>query len=182
MRQVYGDSFYQLYVQEPGVAEAELGRDVRATLRRFLYGLSGDAETTERWQPVLPGPGAGLLAATVDPGVLPPWLSDADLDVYTAAFAGSNGFRGGLNWYRNTDRNGELLAAYSGATIRQPALFPRGDRDVTLDDPGVRRRLARQPDVVPRLQERVLAGCGHWAAEERATDVSAAILGFLEEL
>jgi len=43
MRQVYGDSFYQLYVQEPGVAEAELGRDVRATLRRFLYGLSGDA-------------------------------------------------------------------------------------------------------------------------------------------
>jgi len=181
MRRAYGDAFYQLYFQEPGVAEAELGRDVRATLRRLLYSLSGDAAPGERWQPVLPGPGAGLLAATVDPAALPPWLSEADLDVYAAAFADS-GFGGGLNWYRNVDRNGELLAAYSGAPISQPALFLRGDRDPTLDDPGVPKRLARQAEVVPRLREVILAGCGHWVAEERAAEVSTAILGFLAEL
>src|ERR671925_1622253 len=35
--------FYQLYFQAPGVAEAELERDVRATIRRLLYSASGDA-------------------------------------------------------------------------------------------------------------------------------------------
>jgi len=34
--------FYQLYFQEPGVAEAELERDVRTTIRRILYSGSGD--------------------------------------------------------------------------------------------------------------------------------------------
>src|SRR4029453_6123793 len=35
--------FYQLYFQEPGVAEAELERDVRSTMRRLAYSGSGDA-------------------------------------------------------------------------------------------------------------------------------------------
>src|SRR5262249_11227867 len=34
--------FYQLYFQSPGVAEAELERDVRTTVRRLLYAASGD--------------------------------------------------------------------------------------------------------------------------------------------
>ena len=35
--------FYQLYFQEPGVAEAELERDTRKTIRSVLYWGSGDA-------------------------------------------------------------------------------------------------------------------------------------------
>src|SRR5438876_1191132 len=35
--------FYQLYFQEPGDAAAYLERDPRATIRRVLYWLSGDA-------------------------------------------------------------------------------------------------------------------------------------------
>src|SRR2546429_786331 len=35
--------FYQLYFQEPGLAEAELERDPRATVRNVLYRGSGDA-------------------------------------------------------------------------------------------------------------------------------------------
>ena len=35
--------FYQLYFQTPGLAEAELERDVRLTMRTFLYSISGDA-------------------------------------------------------------------------------------------------------------------------------------------
>ena len=34
--------FYQLYFQDPGVAEAELDRDPRASIRRLLYSASGD--------------------------------------------------------------------------------------------------------------------------------------------
>ena len=43
------------------------------------------------------------------PRELPAWLREADLDFYVAEFE-RTGFRGGLNWYRNIDRNWELLA------------------------------------------------------------------------
>src|SRR5262245_37675892 len=36
--------FYQLYFQTPGVAEAELERDPRRTIRRLLFSGSGDAK------------------------------------------------------------------------------------------------------------------------------------------
>src|SRR6185295_10915209 len=39
--------FYQLYFQTPGVAEAELERDVRLTIRRILYSASGDVPRRE---------------------------------------------------------------------------------------------------------------------------------------
>ncbi len=35
--------FYQLYYQEPGVAEADLEQDARATVRNMLYWASGEA-------------------------------------------------------------------------------------------------------------------------------------------
>ena len=37
--------FYQLYFQAPGVAEAELSRDVRSSIRRILFSGSGEG----RW-------------------------------------------------------------------------------------------------------------------------------------
>jgi len=48
-------------------------------------------------------------------------LSDADLDFYVQQFQHS-GFRGGLNWYRNIDRNWELLAPYAGASVTASAV------------------------------------------------------------
>ena len=41
-REAFGDRFYQVYFQEPGVAEAELEADVAETMRRMLVGASGD--------------------------------------------------------------------------------------------------------------------------------------------
>src|SRR3954463_6067491 len=41
-RGAFGDRFYQVSFQEPGVAEAELEADVTETLRRLLIGASGD--------------------------------------------------------------------------------------------------------------------------------------------
>src|SRR5262247_1705173 len=47
--------FYQLYFQTPGVAEAELERDVRRTIRRVFYSASGDA-------PRIDGAGIGMVS------------------------------------------------------------------------------------------------------------------------
>ena len=70
----------------------------------------------------------------VDPAKLPGWLTEEDLDVYVAEFE-RTGFRGGLNWYRNFDRNWELLAPFADAKVRVPALFIGGLRDLVVTGP-----------------------------------------------
>lgn len=180
-KQAWGDqSFYQSYFQQPGVAEAEVERDVRTTMRRLLYGLSGDAPSSERWHPILPDPQAGALNSAGNPTTLPSWLTEADIDMYTAEF-GRTGFRGGLNWYRNIDRNWELLAPYSGASVTQPTLFLWGDRDPTFEVAGMSKWVERMPQFVPNLHQVSFQGCGHWIQQERASEVNAAILAFLQQ-
>src|SRR5262245_27563315 len=128
--------FYQLYFQEPGVAEAELEREVGATIRRLLYSASGDVPSGggARANPdavgMVPRRG-GFLNYMVEPSALPPWLTEADVSLFAGEFA-RTGFRGGLNWYRNIDRNWELLAPYAGAVVTVPALYVAGDRDLVV--------------------------------------------------
>ena len=178
--------FYQLYFQEPGVAEAELGRDPRETLRRVLFGGSGDA----RRDPLAPGSGgvgmvrrdAGFLGRREAPATLPAWLTEADVDFYAREFTRA-GFRGGLNWYRNIDRNWELLAPWTGAKVTVPALFVAGDRDLVLAFRGMDRLLPALKQFVPDLRQTIiLPGCGHWTQQERPGEVNAAMLKFLEEV
>ena len=182
MRRRVGDHFfYQLYFQEPGIAEAELERDVRTTMRRVLYAASGDAPPAERWKPIMPDSGAHMLTSTGDPDTLPGWLTEADVDYYSAEFE-RTGFRGGLNWYRNFDRNWELLAPFSGAKITQPTLFIWGEQDPVFEIPGVSTRLERMSNFIPNLHTVALASCGHWVQQERATEVNEAMIAFLQRL
>jgi len=176
--------FYQLYFQAPGVAEAELGRDPRATIRRLLFTGSGDLPLLGDGSG-LPGMvrhGGGFLEQTVDPETLPPWLTDADVAFYTGEYA-RTGFRGGLNWYRNIDRNWELLAPYAGALVSVPALYVAGDRDLVVRFPGMDQLIPNLSKFVTQLRRTVmLPGCGHWTQQERAAEVNAAMLEFLRSL
>ena len=54
-------------------------------------------------------------------------MSDSELAVFVSAFE-STGFTGGINWYRNLDRNWRLLADVD-PIIQQPTLMIYGDRD-----------------------------------------------------
>jgi pimeloyl-ACP methyl ester carboxylesterase len=179
--------FYQLYFQTPGVAETELGHDPRATIRRLLYSASGDAPRrdgnalADRAPGMVPRTG-GFLTRTLDPPTLPAWLTEADLDVYAGEFAGA-GFRGGLNWYRNIDRNWELLAPFAGAKVTVPALYVAGDRDLVVAFRNMDKLIANLKLFVPNLtQTIILPGCGHWTQQERASEVNAALLEFLRGL
>ncbi len=171
--------FYQLYFQAPGVAEAELGRDPVQTLRRVLFAASGDAGDAQI--AMLPRTG-GFLTGMPDPPSLPAWISDADIAFYAAEFA-RTGFRGGLNWYRNVDRNWELLAPFAGAKVSVPALFVAGDRDLVMRFRGMDQLLPALPTFVPQIRPPlILPGCGHWTQQERVEEVNAAMLGFLRSL
>jgi pimeloyl-ACP methyl ester carboxylesterase len=179
--------FYQLYFQTPGVAEEELSRDPRATIRRVLYSGSGDVSPRSDGQPsagsfgLVPRDG-GFLTRTRDPETLPAWLSEADLDFYAGEFA-RTGFRGGLNWYRNIDRNWELLAPFAGAKVTVPALYVAGDRDLVTRFRGMDRLIPNLQMFVPKLWNTImLPGCGHWTQQERPAEVTAAMIEFLRQL
>ncbi|MFI6597720.1 alpha/beta fold hydrolase [Nonomuraea sp. NPDC050536] len=165
-----GTWFYVLYFQEPGVADADLGRDPATTMRRMMGALGGGLAGAED--------GRGLVERLQEPGGPPDWLTQADLDHYAAEFA-RTGFTGGLNWYRNLDRNWELMAPYDGAPVRVPALFVGGTLDPTLR----KDRVESLGRWVPDLRGTVLIeGAGHWIQQERPDEVNAALLHFLDGL
>jgi len=176
LEQRFGKNFYQLYFQEPGVADAELGRDLKDTFRRFLVAASGDGEAR-----ATAGENAGFLDAMPRPETLPSWLTEADIDAFAEQYQ-RDGFTGGLNWYRNINRNWELTAAWAGAQITPPSLYVTGTRDLvrTFGAPDFIEKL---PELLPNLRGVVdLEGCGHWTQQERPDEVNAALVEFLKGL
>ena len=113
---------------------------------------------------------------------MPSWIAQNDIDFYSNEFKRS-GFRGGLNWYRNIDRNWELLAPWAGAKVTIPALYVAGDRDLVVRVPGADKLIANLGQFVPQLQDKILLpDCGHWTQQERAEEINAAVIRFLKEL
>jgi len=190
MPQTADAQFYMLYFQNPGVAEAELERDPRATVRNMLYGASGDgaaARAAAASRGAAPSigmvpRGGGMMQGPGAPATLPAWLSEADIDFYAGEFKRS-GFRGGLNYYRNIDRNWELTAAFADVKVTVPALYVAGDRDMVVSFPGTDQLLANLKQFVPALRNiQMLPGCGHWTQQERPGEVNAAIIDFVRGL
>ena len=173
--------FYQLYFQEPGVAEAAYDPNARAVFRSGLIGISGDAAPGTRPFGMVPR-GGSPFGAGGEPPPLPAWLTEADVDFYTAEYS-RTGFRGGLNWYRNIDRNWELLAPFAGVPVTVPALYIAGDRDPVVKFPGMDQLLPNLTKFVPKLRRTImLPGCGHWTQQERPEEVNTAIIEFLKGL
>ena len=174
-----GRFFYQEYFQEPGVAEAELDVDLRRTLGSVLYALSGDIPRDEyRFF----DPSARSLFDVVNdlPGPLD-WLSDADLDAFVESFSHHGTFFGGINWYRNIDRNRELLAPFVGVQVRQPALFIGAEFDSIFGQ--TEEAVLATRAAVPNLRDPIwVAGSGHWIQQEEPEIVNAALLEFLRSL
>ena len=187
MRQTDDALFYQLYFQTPGIAETEFERDVRRSIRSLLFSASGDAPRRENSGApgnevgMVPRSG-GFLSRMMDPASLPAWLSDADVDFYVNEFTRA-GFRGGLNWYRNIDRNWELFAPFSGSRVSVPALYIAGDRDLVVGFRGMDQIIANLAHFVPQIRGKLmLPGCGHWTQQERPAEVNNAIIDFLKQL
>ena len=183
MRQFFGDRFfYQLYFQTPGVAEHELQHDIKSSIRKVLFGASGSVNRRSMLDNVseLPHESAYMLERMPDPGEeLPDWLTSDDIDYFAGEFQEA-GFRGGLNWYRNLDRNWELTAPFQGMQIVQPAMFMTGEFDVV---PYTDYARALMESAVPNLREPiVLPGVGHWIQQEAPKEVNDALVNFLDSL
>jgi pimeloyl-ACP methyl ester carboxylesterase len=169
-------NFYWQYFQQPGVAEAELERDVTLTMQTLLgRGFSDPAAS------LFIQDGKGFLGDARPGGPVANWLSEPDL-AHFVEFYRKSGFRGGLNWYRNIDRNWELTAPWQGAQIRQPSLFIAGSRDAVITGLIGAKRVNELDRVLPRLKQRlIIDGAGHWIQQERPAEVNAALVAFIKE-
>ena len=171
-----GQFFYQLYFQEPGVAEAEFEADIRTALRKFLFLASGQSDPSAL---VAKRHDEDLLSGLPDPEVLPPWLTEADLDFYVGEFERS-GFRGPLNYYRNHNLTWQLTEG-APAIIEQPALFAAGERDGVILMAA--EALRKMPERVRNLRtNELLPGIGHWTQQEAPEAVNRLLVSFLQGL
>jgi epoxide hydrolase A/B len=156
MRRHLGEDFYIVWFQQPGVADEALARDVRRTLTTSRQWTAQWAEEDGR-EPRRPD-----------------WLSEEELAVYVEAFE-RTGFTGGLNWYRNIDRNWELTRPVAERRVEQPAMFLTGELDL------VRRFMpaeAMRDWVTDLRSEVVVEGAGHWVQQQAPEEVNAALLEF----
>jgi pimeloyl-ACP methyl ester carboxylesterase len=175
-RGTFGENFfYILYFQEPGVADAELNGDPARTMRRMMGGLQLTGDQSAALRMVAAGP-EGLLDRLPEPAARPDWISQDELDHYISEFT-RTGFTGGLNWYRNMDRNWETTPALDGAMITVPCLFIGGTADPVLTF--TPRDRAGQVISGP-YREVMIDGAGHWLQQERPDEVNSALLEFLK--
>jgi pimeloyl-ACP methyl ester carboxylesterase len=156
MRAHLGEDFYIVWFQEPGVADEALSRDVRRTLTTSRVWTAQWAEEE----------GADTKRAE--------WLSEEELAVYVDAFT-RTGFTGGLNWYRNIDRNRELTAPYE-RKIEQPAMFLTGELDPVQNFMPAEAMNGWVTDLRSQI---VVPGAGHWVQQQAPEAVNAALLDFL---
>ena len=174
--------FYMLYFQPVGPAEAEFDADPRRFLRTMLY--SAGAQGMAHAGPLIsdaPREGTRFQdILTPAPDVLPPWITEADVDVYAAAFE-KGGFFGPCSYYRNMDANWERSHDIPASVYTMPTGFLTGALDpVALMMPNAAEEMAAAlPDYRGTT---VVADAAHWVQQEKPAETNAALLSFLSSL
>jgi pimeloyl-ACP methyl ester carboxylesterase len=172
-----GKIFYQQIFRSPG-SEKIFEADVYGTIVNTLYSASGEPPAGQGRKFVMDPKEAGSRAMTPTPK--PTFVTDADIEFFVSEFKRS-GFVGGLNYYRNVDRNWALTPFLDGAKLHQPTLFIAGDRDGVLGFWG--EEVEAMERNAPNLRKKqILPGIGHWTQQESPEAVNHALIEFLHGL
>ena len=173
-RAMLGENYYVVHFQQPGVADAGLARDVRRVFTQLmrrgvppehLASLALKRDGTVRNM-------VELVERDDPPGA--PLLSGEALEVYVRAFEKS-GFTGGINWYRNLDRNWEDTAELAGAKIDVPSLMVTAEWDPVLRP----EMAAHMSALVPDLETVMIPACGHWTQQEKPEELNRIMVDWL---
>ncbi|KAM6354816.1 bifunctional epoxide hydrolase 2 [Podargus strigoides] len=168
---------YQFYFQEPGVAEAELEKDIARTLKVLIR--------STRQEDRLPTPSkfhtvqerGGLLVGFPESPPASQILHGPELQYYIQRFQKS-GFSGPLNWYRNMRPNWRWGLSAKDRKIAMPALMVTAGKDMVLH-PSMSRGME---EWIPQLRREHLEECGHWTQMERPAVVNRILVEWLEGL
>ncbi|XP_056157138.1 bifunctional epoxide hydrolase 2 [Lampris incognitus] len=166
---------YQIYFQNPGVAEAELEQDLERTLKVFF---SSSEETVSR--PVIRTTGVcargGLLVGLPEEIPLSSILTEASLQYYVSQFKAS-GLRGPLNWYRNVERNWKWMCSRPRGKLMMPALMVTTGKDPVLL-PVFSKGME---EMIPNLTRGHIEECGHWTLMEKPAEVNKILIRWLQD-
>jgi len=164
MESVFGsDNYFVHFNRQPGVADAVLDANVTRFLRNLFR---------KNLPPAPPDPGMVMInLARTEVPVGDPVMDEDELGVFAASFE-KTGFTGGINWYRNLDRNWRILAD-ADPFIYKPALMIYGEQDMIPKSELLR-------DFVPNVDV-VSLKCGHWIQQEAPEQTTQTILEWLAE-
>ncbi|XP_063771095.1 bifunctional epoxide hydrolase 2 [Pseudophryne corroboree] len=168
---------YQIYFQEPGVAEAELEKNLERTFKIFFRG-TGEKDKL----PPFIGTSSvcargGLFVDLPEEIPLCKILGESELQFYVAQFKKS-GFRGPLNWYRNMDRSWEWTKTAHGWKIMVPSLMVTAGKDPVL----LPVYTTGMEKLIPNLTREHIEVCGHWTQMERPAALNEILLKWLGEI
>ncbi|KAK1343002.1 hypothetical protein QTO34_015771 [Cnephaeus nilssonii] len=161
---------YQLYFQEPGVAEAELEEDLYRTFKLFFRAHDEVALNTNNVCE-----NGGLFVKSPKEPSLSGLVTEEDIRFYVQQFKKS-GFRGPLNWYRNIDRNWKWGCKGTGRKILIPALMVTAEKDRVL----VPEMSKHMEDWIPHLKRGHIKDCGHWTQIEKPAELNQILVQWLE--
>ncbi|XP_042790859.1 bifunctional epoxide hydrolase 2 isoform X1 [Panthera leo] len=161
---------YQLYFQEPGVAEAELEQNLSRTFKSFFRASDEAFLSVSRVREM-----GGLFVRTPEEPSLSHIVTKEDIQFYVQQFKKS-GFRGPLNWYRNVEVNWQWGCTGLGRKILIPALMVTAEKDVVLT-PEMSKHME---DWIPYLKRGHIMDCGHWTQMEKPTELNRILIEWLE--
>jgi pimeloyl-ACP methyl ester carboxylesterase len=147
-------------------------------MTRMLAGLTVPTDGTVDMAGLANPDGRGFVDRLPPVTALPAWLGQEELDHYIAEFT-RTGFTGGINWYRNFDRNWETTPQLDGVQVTVPSAFVTGSADpVALMSPAA----IMDGYVTDHRGSTFVPGAGHWVQQEAPGEVNTALLSFLTSL
>lgn len=173
---------YQKYFRQEGIAEKELEGDLIRVFKLFYRGVN-DVPVS---YPDGKKADLNLTNVTKRGGVMVGYpqdiprgklLSEVDLAYYVKQFQKS-GFRGPLNWYRNTNENISWQSKLANRKIFIPSLMITASDDVALRP----EFSLGMEDRIPNLERVDLKDCSHWAHIEKADEVNDALIHWLDKI
>ncbi|XP_039605456.1 bifunctional epoxide hydrolase 2 isoform X1 [Polypterus senegalus] len=167
---------YQLYFQEPGVAEAELEADLRRTFKIMFCGHRDMEQSGAELSTSGVCKRGGLLVGLPKDVPRSSILSESTLQFYVQQYEKS-GFRGPLNWYRNVRKNWQWLCTKPMGKIQMPALMVTAGKDMVLL-PAFTKGME---DLIPKLTRGHIEECSHWTQMDRPAEVNKILIQWLKD-
>jgi pimeloyl-ACP methyl ester carboxylesterase len=167
------DKLYLLWFQKVGIAEGVMDSQVRACfdlIMRRAEALGG--ESILKGGEALDANPFRRLAETEPVGES--FLSEREFEAYVREFE-RTGFRGGINWYRNLDRNRELFPEIGTRKLDLPCLMVTAEWDRALT-PALAEGM---PDLCSDLEIQMIKECGHWTQQEKPAELNAILIDWL---
>ncbi|XP_070711845.1 bifunctional epoxide hydrolase 2 [Pempheris klunzingeri] len=166
---------YQLYFQKPGVAEAELEKDLERTFKIFFF---SSAEAAKR--PPISTAGVcargGLLVGQPEQVPRSSLVTEADLQYYVSQYK-ERGFRRPLNWYRNSEADWRWMCSRPTGKLLMPALMVTAGKDQVLL-PAFSKGME---DLILNLSRGHIEECGHWIQMEQPAETNSILISWLKE-